>query len=356
MRIGNAIIRPLLVLPAAILLAGCSAISESIPAVVNIADHLGPVFILEPSNTPFLPARDTETPVPTDPPTATFAPAPTQTSLPTIPWTPIATEAMVILPSVTPVTQVIYPTATKAIQHILVYPTATKKVKTYVPPTEKPADGSGDQPLPSATATGTPTATVAATSAPTEGEPYPPPDDTDGQTPTETPADIPPPAPTATQQPSATPLPTVTPIPTATRTNTPVVPKVGCATYNFDWEAQMADMLNQERAKNGLPPWRLNSILTGSARAHSVDMVVNKFMSHTGSDGSTPQQRILAAGFRGGWWGEIIAGGTPTVAVNWWMNEPGHRAMIINTHYTDFGVGYAYCPGQGWFTVDQGGP
>jgi uncharacterized protein YkwD len=143
---------------------------------------------------------------------------------------------------------------------------------------------------------------------------------------------------------------------TATLANTAVPPVGNCATYNFEYESQVASMLNDERAKLGLDALTLNGILTGTARAHSVDMVVNKFMSHTGSDGSTPRQRISLAGFTGSWWGEIIAGGTPSIAVNWWMNEPGHREGIVSTHYTDFGVGYAYCPGQGWFTVDFGGP
>jgi uncharacterized protein YkwD len=87
-------------------------------------------------------------------------------------------------------------------------------------------------------------------------------------------------------------------------------------------------------------------------------MVVNKFMSHTGSDGSTPQQREQRWGYYGRYWGEIIGGGTPSISVTWWMNEPGHRDMVLGTNwpYVDYGVGYAYCAGQGWFTVDFGAP
>jgi uncharacterized protein YkwD len=117
-------------------------------------------------------------------------------------------------------------------------------------------------------------------------------------------------------------------------------------------------LINQRRAENGKYALVMNDKLTTSARAHSVDMVVNKFMSHTGSDGSTPQQREHRAGYYGRYWGEIIGGGTPIISVNWWMNEPGHRDMVLGTNwpYVDYGVGYAYCSGQGWFTVDFGAP
>jgi len=120
----------------------------------------------------------------------------------------------------------------------------------------------------------------------------------------------------------------------------------------------VAVMINDQRAQNGKYALTMNSMLTTSARAHSVDMVVNKYMSHTGLDGSTPQQREQRAGYYGRYWGEIIGGGTPTVAVNWWMNEPGHRDMVLGTNwpYVDYGVGYAFCAGQGWFTVDFGAP
>jgi uncharacterized protein YkwD len=41
------------------------------------------------------------------------------------------------------------------------------------------------------------------------------------------------------------------------------------------------------------------------------------------------------------------------------MNDPPHAAIILGTHYTDFGAGYAFCSTSdygGFFTVDFGGP
>jgi uncharacterized protein YkwD len=41
--------------------------------------------------------------------------------------------------------------------------------------------------------------------------------------------------------------------------------------------------------------------------------------------------------------GENIAAGRPTAAATFqgWMNSPGHRANILNPHFTEVGFGYA---------------
>jgi uncharacterized protein YkwD len=85
-------------------------------------------------------------------------------------------------------------------------------------------------------------------------------------------------------------------------------------------------------------------------------MAINHFMAHTGSDGSTFWDRAMRAGYTGHWGGEIIYGGygvgSPEAAVNWWMNDAPHKAMIVGD-LNDFGAGYSYCSG-GYFTVDFG--
>jgi uncharacterized protein YkwD len=88
-------------------------------------------------------------------------------------------------------------------------------------------------------------------------------------------------------------------------------------------------------------------------------MARNDFFSHTGSDGSSPGQRISRAGYR--WWtyGENIAAGYPSPehVVDAWMNSAGHRANILNPDFRDIGVGYIYKPdttyGHYW-TQDMG--
>ena len=45
------------------------------------------------------------------------------------------------------------------------------------------------------------------------------------------------------------------------------------------------------------PPLAWNAQLAQAAQGHSQDMATNQYQSHTGSDGSTPQQRMQAAGY-----------------------------------------------------------
>ncbi len=107
-------------------------------------------------------------------------------------------------------------------------------------------------------------------------------------------------------------------------------------------------LINNERQARGLAPLRYYISLRGStyvnvlARAaykHNQDMVTNHFLSHTGSDNSTPQTRM--ASYHPWNTNEIIywgggSLGTPRAAVNWWMNSPGHRDIILSPSYGEF--------------------
>jgi uncharacterized protein YkwD len=130
-------------------------------------------------------------------------------------------------------------------------------------------------------------------------------------------------------------------------------------------------LINNEREARGLAPLRYYISLRGStyvnvlasaAYKHNQDMVTNHFLSHAGSDGSTPQTRMAAYGWNTG---EIIYNGsgylsTPRAAVNWWMNSPGHRALILNPGFREFASAVSYLTTWGayggTYTVTFGGP
>ena len=51
--------------------------------------------------------------------------------------------------------------------------------------------------------------------------------------------------------------------------------------------------------------------------------------------------------------------GYPQTAFDWWMHDQVHRNEILNTRYTEMGVGYAYVADTangGYYTVDFGSP
>ena len=81
-----------------------------------------------------------------------------------------------------------------------------------------------------------------------------------------------------------------------------------------------------------------------AARLHAQDMADNNYFSHTGLNGSSFMDRILAAGFTGTCpCGENIAAGNSDASstMTQWINSPGHCENMMGD-YTKIGVGYAY--------------
>ena len=124
------------------------------------------------------------------------------------------------------------------------------------------------------------------------------------------------------------------------------------------YPGEIVNLINQARSGAGLPALTVNAQLASAAQGHSIDMACFSLLSHTGSNGSTVQQRISAAGYSAAYFEEMIyAGGYPQDAFKWWMGDPTHHEIIFDTRVTDIGVGYAYVSDSaygGYFTVDFG--
>ncbi|MFI0167612.1 CAP domain-containing protein [Streptomyces sp. NPDC017095] len=118
--------------------------------------------------------------------------------------------------------------------------------------------------------------------------------------------------------------------------------------------ADILRLVNAERSGAGCRPLTLNSTLSKAAQAHSEDMAAHRNMSHTGSDGSSPGDRITRAGYTWSSYGENVAYGYTTAeqVMAGWMASPGHRANILDCGFTELGVGLAQ-PG-GYWTQDFG--
>ncbi|MFF3634492.1 CAP domain-containing protein [Streptomyces sp. NPDC002250] len=164
-----------------------------------------------------------------------------------------------------------------------------------------------------------------------------------------TPRSTPKPAATA---PRSTPRPTA-PAATATAPSTPAPTASATATAS-GVVARVVELVNAERGKVGCSPLNLNATLTKAAQEHSQDMAAHQNMSHTGSDGSSPGDRITGAGYSWSSYGENVAYGysTPEEVMAGWMSSPGHRANILNCAFKEIGVGLAQ-PGSYW-TQDFG--
>lgn len=160
----------------------------------------------------------------------------------------------------------------------------------------------------------------------------------------------------------------VTPAPVATlpANSTPVTAATvrGPASCSYSSSSayvnELATLINNARAENGLPALTINAQLMSAAQAHSIDQACRNVLSHTGSDGSSVQERFAAAGYVPSYSSEIIYGsGYPQTAFDWWMNDQIHRNEILNSRATEMGIGYAYNAGSSYgsyFTVDFGSP
>lgn len=117
-----------------------------------------------------------------------------------------------------------------------------------------------------------------------------------------------------------------------------------CANAYADFESEVMDLVNVERAAEGLPPLSYDPSLASAAGGHSEDMGLQNYFNHTGPDGRTPCIRISDAGYSWNFCGENIAAGQPTPedVIDTWMGSPGHRANILSPNFCDIGVGYAY--------------
>jgi uncharacterized protein YkwD len=107
-----------------------------------------------------------------------------------------------------------------------------------------------------------------------------------------------------------------------------------------DLEAQMLELVNEERAAAGLRPLAPDPELTEVARTHSADMFARGYFAHVSPDGLDPFDRMTRAGVTFRTAGENLAlAPTVRVAHTGLMNSPGHRANILRPAFGRLGVG-----------------
>ncbi len=110
----------------------------------------------------------------------------------------------------------------------------------------------------------------------------------------------------------------------------------------LSYEQEVVRLVNEIRVENGLKPLSHNWELSRVARYKSQDMRDNRYFSHTSPVYGSPFEMIRSFGITYRSAGENIAKGqrTPQAVVNAWMNSSGHRANILNSSFTQIGVGY----------------
>ena len=126
-----------------------------------------------------------------------------------------------------------------------------------------------------------------------------------------------------------------------------------------DIPMRMLDAVNRLRQAAGRPLLVLDPALSRAAQGHSKDMSKQNRPWHFGSNGSSPLQRVAAAGYAGAFLGEVISEtyetDLETIAI--WATDPGTRAVLLNPQATRMGVGFVQQrSGKLWWTLVTGGP
>lgn len=110
----------------------------------------------------------------------------------------------------------------------------------------------------------------------------------------------------------------------------------------LSYEAEVISLVNQIRREHGLSEFKTNWELCRVARYKSQDMHDKNYFSHTSPTYGSPFQMMKSFGISYRTAGENIARGyrSPKAVVDGWMNSSGHRANILNSSFTQIGVGY----------------
>ncbi len=118
--------------------------------------------------------------------------------------------------------------------------------------------------------------------------------------------------------------------------------------------AQIAQGVNSHRQAHGLQPLAYNARLSQAAMTHACDMARNGIVSHQGSDGSTAQARVRAAGYHDCTVAENLAWGypTPNQIIGGWMGSPKHKSNMLHPRVTEMGIGITTgAKGPDWVLV-----
>jgi len=91
------------------------------------------------------------------------------------------------------------------------------------------------------------------------------------------------------------------------------------------------DLVNAYRKEKGLRPLKLQPALTEAARAHSRDLAKWDRISHFGSDGSNPWDRVKRVGYHARLAAENVGTGQITIdeVMKGWQASPGHNKNLL---------------------------
>ena len=126
-------------------------------------------------------------------------------------------------------------------------------------------------------------------------------------------------------------------------------------------ESQLLNLINQERAHNGLKPLTISAELERSAEAHAAEMAKDRFVSVRGSDEPSLADRFDQAGVRSDSVGENVVSLPISDAylagesVKTWLAKDAARRNLLSPRFERTGFGIERSPGavgEAYVTAD----
>jgi uncharacterized protein YkwD len=105
-------------------------------------------------------------------------------------------------------------------------------------------------------------------------------------------------------------------------------------------------VINGYRAQNGLKPLKLNAKLSTAAKAHSRDLSKWDRISHYGSDGSNPWDRVKRTGYKPRLAAENVGTGQITFdeVMRGWKESEGHNKNLLLADAREAGLALVQDP------------
>jgi uncharacterized protein YkwD len=106
------------------------------------------------------------------------------------------------------------------------------------------------------------------------------------------------------------------------------------------------DLINAYRKSKGLKPLKLDTTLTEAAKNHSRDLAKWDRISHYGSDGSNPWDRVKRVGYPAKLAAENVGTGQVTIdeVMKGWQSSPGHNKNLLLTDAEHMGIALVQDP------------
>ena len=159
-------------------------------------------------------------------------------------------------------------------------------------------------------------------------------------------------------------------LPTETEPVLTITPTDDVGRYESDALAgQMLQLINADRAANGLGPVAWDEVAAEAGRRHTADMIRYGYFSHWNREGLGPDHRYTLAGGRYAvmenlhTFSTTYSDGRGAPIEDWsavirnaqqgLMNSPGHRANILDPAHSHVGIGMAYDAASGQFRLAQ---